>query len=409
MKRVYSSVNDRKTSPLKKIYKKIYNTKLSPNLILGTILGVMCLTLIVGGIFLHSMQNQKTKHEPPITVSAETTAPVQETTNTHADIPYVTEISASYNGPDLQEGDVIDTSNISVEATYNTGFVENVDFASTEWPATITMSLSSGANTFTISYKGLKADLTISTTPKSALSKADEYSTEYDNADIAYKSDTIWITGTKCTAEDTYMLFHILCGPDNVPKVTMNENNFKSIGGILHNAEYHGWFLGCNASYLDGNKKWPDGLYINNGELYTGDETSGHEMCITDTGELFTPEAGLSFDDLVQKHVVYTTLSDNPVLIKNGEKQDIIIDTYHTKTIIGMVAPGEYYMIVSTDGKYANNNTFELFRDLLYEKGCTYAKALSGNANTTAAFDGNVVVNPPCYNRHLPDCFAFFE
>ena len=116
------------------------------------------------------------------------------------------------------------------------------------------------------------------------------------------------------------------------------------------------------------------GLLLSNGQVVAGDATSGHEICITSGGALFSPGAGYSAADIVSQGTVASLLTDAPVLIMNGStlnEGDVDAVYYNA---VGMVRPGEYYLLSSPEGVPCSS-----MQQIFSAVGCTYARPLTGD------------------------------
>lgn len=163
--------------------------------------------------------------------------------------------------------------------------------------------------------------------------------------------------------------------------------------------------IGCS-SLLPYNR----GVCLINGKLYQSDgfvlrdtvdyseKTTGSELCLTKDGSLFTPEKGVSAQELVSMGVTDTiACSSEPVLIKDGVVQEIN-DTSsrqrYNRMAVGMVKPGEYY-ILAAGGIYTSDNTNhgmtqKEVQDLFAKYGCTFARCMDGGGSATMYFNGQV-------------------
>ncbi len=392
----------------------VSNSRLGLNTILGIVLAILFAGCIGGYLILNTLKSNVSEtstrddSQPTIIVNAES----QNDNIIH--INDVKSIVAEYDMDNILEGDYLDITKINVIVTYDDNRTIVARTGQFNISENAKNPLEAGNNVFYITYNSNKCVLNVIAQPNSALNdRISKYSDEFSNADVKYVSDTLWITGTKYAANDVYWLYHIICSKNNTPRMAMSRNESTKTETILQNEAKNGWTFAVNGSYYDKDYNPTTGLYMCDQEVYSNiTTTSGNELCITTDGLLFTPEPGLSASDLISMNVIDTIVSDNPTLIKDGKITDIpttYLDNINTKTIIAMKDKGEYYIIVAADGMYTNYNDYNTLTNILLNKHCTYAKAVSSASNVTAALNDRVIVNPPLENRSLIDVFAFYE
>ncbi len=148
---------------------------------------------------------------------------------------------------------------------------------------------------------------------------------------------------------------------------------------------------GSHFDYGDGSQdlKGANHVVIANGEVKTDGNAGGMEICLDNQGRLFTPIPGTSAQSLVDQGVVYTFSSHDSHFIENGQMApDCLADnTTYNRTVIGMVEPGEYYIVTGSTSK-------EQVTNYLLDKNCTFAKSMDQGGSVSLVY-GNQLVNNP--------------
>lgn len=111
---------------------------------------------------------------------------------------------------------------------------------------------------------------------------------------------------------------------------------------------------------------------IRNGASQGEAETTGHEICFTSEGAIFSPGAGYQDADLIRNKVTYSFGTDAPVLINNGQATNEGNSNgmgREVRNCIGMASPGDYYLLVCDGGL-----TFREMQNVMLSVGCTYAR-----------------------------------
>jgi len=278
-----------------------------------------------------------------------------------------------------------------------------------------------GTNSLEINYFGQYLSLEIDVLEKTNVMRAAEkYSNELEIADYSYVSDTSFTTITKNSIDGvSYYLSHVVINEPNQIKAGLAYDDYGGDRETVSSAMKRlGAVLGINASYFSYSTGKPiSGVKIKNGQICSDSTNLTHayyfEVCLTNKGELFEADEGLSAQDLLDKGVTDTFITADPVLINNGTKSDLVRswDGYHydgyvklCRTTIGMVEPGEYYIVTATSGSglglYALQNIF-------YDKGCSYAQGLDGGGSSTLVFKGAAINRNDVSQRAVVD-FIYF-
>lgn len=155
----------------------------------------------------------------------------------------------------------------------------------------------------------------------------------------------------------------------------------------------NGGIIGVNGSafsYQTGRPS-PLGMCIKNGVIYGNYETSYSVMAVKYDGTIYTPEQGLKGEALLEEGVK-DTYNFGPILIKDGQAQPAWSETakYYPRTVVGMVKPGIYVLLVTDTGSYAGLNHWDLV-NIFNSYGCQYAYNLDGGGSATLYYNGQVM------------------
>ena len=225
---------------------------------------------------------------------------------------------------------------------------------------------------------------------------AEKYADEIANADKTYLSDTTYISVKEDAVNDnTYWIAHIIVS--NPEQLTTAITEEKRSGKATYDED--GYILALSGSnMLPDNDDFIEGLHICDYELISDtDVANGMELRFSKVGYLNTTEPGTTFAELNEKGTHWTVLTKQPTLIDNGKRLELSGDdaTETTcKSAIGMVKPGEYYFMVASDGDYICDLTYKDMQEILYEKSCFVAQALSTGVNATLSMEGKLLNDP---------------
>lgn len=199
-----------------------------------------------------------------------------------------------------------------------------------------------------------------------------------------------------------------LCGGTyGNPRVTVSEELAAHNGVIGVN--------GSGFSYGSGEPA-PGKTMIKGGKIYADLPSNGNIFCVTGDGGMFTATAGLTARQL-QKRNVKDTYCFGPTLVEGGEKYPISGDFQQTyryqRTAVGMVNPGEYYLVAVQGGgaKGSKGMTYEELQEVFLDLGCDYAYNLDGGGSTTLVFKGRIlnVLTDAAGERPCGDILYFID
>ena len=138
---------------------------------------------------------------------------------------------------------------------------------------------------------------------------------------------------------------------------------------------------------------------------------NGMEICLTNSGNLFSPQQGMSINDLLRMGVTDTWCCGDTLLISNGEAVNVGIqslDYRYPRTAIGMVRPCEYYIITAGTSGYSNGMTYDEVRDTLMALDCGFGKCLDGGGSSTLIFENQLLNSPATGSERPVTDFLYF-
>lgn len=152
---------------------------------------------------------------------------------------------------------------------------------------------------------------------------------------------------------------------------------------------------GSYFSYATGEPAWGN-VFIHDGNIVKWGVTSGLEVCLKNDGTLFSPQAGLSAQDLINEGVTASWGTSDPPLIVDGYATDLspASTNPYPRTAIGMIEPDEYVIITAGSSNYAGGLTFRGMQQIFLDLGCTYARSLDGGGSSSLVFDGELMNTP---------------
>ncbi len=238
-----------------------------------------------------------------------------------------------------------------------------------------------------------------------AMLAADIYQEELQEALHSYTSEHMFVTISQQTyGGASYYLTHIVIDSPSQIHAGLSHDTY---GGEREKptdaSKRLGWIVGINAgnfSYSSGGGDRNMGnIIIKNGEIMadSGQKSNGMEICLSSGGIIREAVEGESAQELIEQGVTDTfTCGDTP-LIKGGVRihTDIQSQQYrYPRTAVGMVEAGEYYLVTAGSGSYGGGATYDEIRDILWERGCMFAKCMDGGGSSALVF-GHELINVP--------------
>ena len=222
------------------------------------------------------------------------------------------------------------------------------------------------------------------------------YADEIAAAYRTYLSDTTYIAVMKDTVNGSpYCIAHVIVNnPEQIKTIVTSDKQYAR--KLYDNNEY---LFAMNASVLNNSHTtFIDGLHICDYNIISDMTTStGVELAYDNIGSLMKIKEGTHFDELKSNNIKWTVLSENPTLIENDKAVELPADIptdITCKSVIGMVAPGEYYFMVASDGDYLSDVTYTDIQKILLDKSCTFAQSLSTGVNVVMSMQGELINQP---------------
>lgn len=222
------------------------------------------------------------------------------------------------------------------------------------------------------------------------------YADEIAAAYRTYLSDTTYIAVMKDTVNGSpYCIAHVIVNnPEQIKTIVTSDKQYAS--KLYDNNEY---LFAMNASVLNnGHTTFIDGLHICDYSIISSMTiATGVELAYDNIGSLMKLNEGTPFDELKSNNIKWTVLSGNPTLIENSKAVELPADistNVTCKSVIGMVAPGEYYFMVASDGDYLSDVTYADMQKILLDKSCTFAQSLSTGVNVVMSMQGELINQP---------------
>jgi len=237
------------------------------------------------------------------------------------------------------------------------------------------------------SYKSRDISITLTHVTQSSPSKQ------------SYFIEDIYISSIDCLrtvfAKDTYGR----AISEDFMKLSTRVNALASI-----NTDFYGW--GSRTG----------GLVIRNGVLYREEPAIGEDMLVIyRDGSMETILAGTEFDAKALIDAgAWQAFSFGPALLDgNGNVNPKLEKTNHDpRTVIGMIEPGHYVLIVfdgRRDATYAKGYTFLTSAQVCIELGCKVAFNLDGGESSQMSFNGSLANNPYKGGRSVSDILYIAE
>ena len=222
------------------------------------------------------------------------------------------------------------------------------------------------------------------------------YADEIAAAYRTYLSDTTYIAVMKDTVNGSpYCITHVIVNnPEQIKTIVTSDKQYAK--KLYDNNEY---LFAMNASVLNNSHTtFIDGLHICDYNVISKMTiATGVELAYDNKGSLMKINEGTPFDELKSNNIKWTVLSENPTLIENSKAVELPADIptdITCKSVIGMVAPGEYYFMVASDGDYLSDVTYADMQKILLDKSCTFAQSLSTGVNVVMSMQGELINQP---------------
>ena len=225
-------------------------------------------------------------------------------------------------------------------------------------------------------------------------------------ADNYYDSDTLIIIEHKTSynnSNDVYLAHIIVKDPSKQMHVSpANGEYFKGVeiptraanrldAPILINGGGFNMTL-HNPAY------WGSSVYIMDGKhINKNTKTLGNEICFTYDGNIIQ-EKGVHVDSLLGKVKHSVSFSKGFALVKDGKRTSVGNYGYAPRTGIGVVKPGEYWLLVSSNIGYGGQLSLSDMQDIFIDLGCKSAFNLDGGGSSAMVYKGELLNTPASSN-----------
>ena len=237
-----------------------------------------------------------------------------------------------------------------------------------------------------------------------------------------YKSDTIEIDikQYKTAGSNLYWLAHIIIDSPEQIKGGLANDRYGGFEYPTSASKRLNWILGINGSYFDWGTEKPKGerpVIKNRTSVGTPDTvTTGNEICLMADGRIFSPDKGLTAEQLLEMGVIESWTTYDPLMISSGIKRrtEVINDSHpvgsknYPRTAIGMVKPCEYYILVAGDLTESSGVSFVKMQDLFYNLGCVYARSFDGGGSSSLVFNHELINVPKGGSERAVVDFLYF-
>lgn len=291
---------------------------------------------------------------------------------------------------DYAEGDV-SASGTDYTGNITLRYVDGTDkvLPSEEVTFTDSIAIEKGLNQLPFTWHGINYILYVPAYESTPVSVAESTLKDEITASLYNEIDTdLFVTVRRIETNNPYFLTHVVLGD---PRQLAVES-----AGRLETPQTAAtrtkWIVGINGSFFEPLMEAPMApCMIRNGQILSGNATTGNEICITTEGALFTPPAGISANELVSAGVRDTLITTDPVLIQDWNiytEGSTTVGGICPRTAVAMVKPGEYYFLTSDYGM-----TYADMQQIFAQLGCQYARSLDGGSSVTLMYKEQFVNN----------------
>lgn len=278
----------------------------------------------------------------------------------------------------------------TIDLTYTDGTVRGIKSSDVEFPNGSTLQV--GENQIPFTWQGCSHTLYVNAAKESRISSAKtKYKEELNQSVYNSVTDKLFMTVSKKELSDggAFYLTHIVLSSPTQLKIGTANNMIGSYRDLSEEASETGWILGMTVGTSTENSAfgygktavgYTSGCVIRGGKTVVNGSTTGNEVCLTDSGALFSPPAGLTADQLLGQGVTDTVESVMPLLLQDGTEYaegSTSYDATLPASAVGMVEPGEYYFLTSD----AMGLSCADMQSILSDAGCTFARAMGSGAS----------------------------
>lgn len=326
----------------------------------------------------------------------------------------------SKGGVEYRTGDTIDPDHLVVYYVDGTSDIVSLD--DIEKKGNWEKELKTGRNKFKFVWREVRLTFYVEAKhPTPVMAAQDNLKKEIEESYKTFMSDNTFVTVRRYRWHDAvYYLTHVIVNSPEQVRAGLSYDDYAGERETPTSASKRlGWVVGVNGgnfSYATGGADTHMArIVIKNSEKMSdsGSTSNGMEICLTANGKLFSPWSGASVSDLLSEGVTDTFTCGDTLLIDRGKKVNVGIQSEqyrYPRTAVGMVEPGEYYIITAGVGDYEGGMSYDEVRDVLYDHGCVFGKCMDGGGSSSLVFE-NELLNPPATGSERPvaDFFYFVD
>ena len=316
----------------------------------------------------------------------------------------------------LFQEDMLKVTGIRLQ--YKDGHEEHAEMDEVRLEPEAYLPLVYGDTEISFDYRGGNYAFTVRAARDTEIHRAmKDYAHEIETAKYKHLTDTIMVTINEYeTDEYYYLLTHIIIDDPSQIHAGLSNDDY---GGARETptsaAERLGWVVGINGSnfsYVTNTPTMAD-ISIKNSQVMPDSKmtANGMEICLTNSGNLFSPQQGMTVQDLLAMGVTDTWCCGDTLLISNGQAVNVGIQSEqyrYPRTAIGMVRPCEYYIITAGNGGYNKGMTYDEIRDTLMSRDCGFGKCLDGGGSSSLVFEKQLLNKPAAGSERPVTDFLYF-
>lgn len=306
----------------------------------------------------------------------------------------------------------------SIRLQYADGHQERAAMEEVDLEPEAYLPLVYGDTEISFNYRGGTYAFTVRANRDTEIHKAmKEFADEIATAKYSHLTETIMVTINEYeTSEYYFLLTHIIIDdPSQIHAGLSNDEYGGDRETPTSAAKRLGWVVGINGSnfsYVTNTPTMAD-VSIKNSLVMPDSKAcaNGMEICLTNSGNLFSPTKGMTVQELLAMGVTDTWCCGDTLLISNGQAVNVGIQSEqyrYPRTAIGMVRPCEYYIITAGNGGYNKGMTYDEIRDTLMSRDCGFGKCLDGGGSSSLVFEKELLNKPATGSERAVTDFLYF-
>lgn len=230
----------------------------------------------------------------------------------------------------------------------------------------------------------------------------DTYPKHYEDETLSIEVAKEWYENSWC------YIAHIKCDASRFQSC-ISSKGYGTTEKCSSVAKRENAILLINGDYYKPNYA-PQMYLIRNKQILKDGTSDGYGIGFFTDGSLKPIEAGISANDTLNNGVIHSFMFGPTLVSNNVNVAKKEVSAPHTA--IGMISPGEYYIVVS-NGRYSDNeskglNLYQL-GNLFISKGCTFAYNLDGGGGSEMIFQGEILNSLSDGNERAAMDFIYFN